>query len=518
VASIKVAGVQFTTQNKQTFTPDWNACMKTSLTKSLLGFTLVHVVCGLQAADPRLDSWLTTYSGRYARVYLTDADKAAGNAVATWSRGMISQSLPAYCGVYEAAASPTWSYVRTTGLGSHVMGPWYLNAAHTTLFPNVPRSSATLFRIPRAPTVPGAKTLTGLGAIGVFVDGVVMFDSRDAFSVSSASGTEANPGLGIWNRDAYVNEGVTFDPANAHQPGSGQYHYHANAIALRHLLGDNVIFEATPRTYREDTNNPVPAHSPILGWVRDGFPIYGPYGYANATNPASAVRRMISGFVPRNISIVSVSNRTTLPVWAGRAQGRSTTLAASEYGPPVSVNANPNLSRPFGRYLEDNDYLGDLGFTQGVHFDLDEYNGRFCVTPEFPGGTYAYFTAITSNGTPAMPYNIGRQFYGNPTGGTVMGGAYPETVTTNFLGGANLALRLQTPDVAGGNVTLTWSSAEGGTYVVSATTNLQSWVSNAVPAVVATSHVARATEPGAGTNHPGRFYKVTRTALAPFTN
>ena len=394
------------------------------------------------------------------------------------------------------------------------MGPWYGDAAHSTLFMNVPKSSATLYRIPRTPTIPVSKTLTGLGPIGLFVDGVIMFDSRDAFSVSAASGTEANPGLGIWNRDAFVNEGVTFDPANAHQPGSGQYHYHANAIALRALLGDNVNFNAATKLCRENTNNPAPAHSPILGWVRDGFPVYGPYGYATGTNPASGVRRMVAGFIPRALSVAAVSNRTTLPVWAGRAQNRSTTLAAAQYGPPVST------TRPFGRYLEDNDYLGDLGFTPGTHFDLDEFNGRFCVTPEFPGGTYAYFTAIGSDGTPAFPYNIGRQYYGNPTGATIMGGVHPESVTTNFVGGANAALRLETPAAAnsGADITLTWSSTEGGTYVLAASTNLQTWATNVLPSVTATSRVARATEPGAGTNHAQRFYKVTRNTLAPYTN
>jgi len=466
------------------------------------------------AADARLDSWFTEHTGQYARSYLTDADRISGNAVSTWSRGAISQALPAYCGVYEISSSAGWVYLRTTGLGSHTMGPWYGNAAHSQLFMNVPKSSATLYRIPRTPTVPASKTLTGLGPIGLFVDGVIMFDSRDAFSVSAASGTEANPGLGIWNRDAFVNEGVTFDPANAHQPGSGQYHYHANAIALRALLGDNVNYDPVTKLYRENTNNPASAHSPILGWVRDGFPVYGPYGYANATNPASAVRRMISGFIPRDLSNTSVSNRSTLPVWAGRAQNRSFTLAAAQYGPPVSA------TRPFGRYLEDNDYLGDLGFTLGTQFDLDEFNGRFCVTPEFPGGTYAYFTAISSSGAPVFPYNIGRQYYGNPSGAAIMGGAYPEPVTTNFVGGGNFVPRLLSPGFAnvGADVTLTWSSTEGGTYVVAASTNLQTWATNIVPSVTATGAVARATEAGAGTNHAQRFYKVTRTALAPYTN
>ena len=47
------------------------------------------------------------------------------------------------------------------------------------------------------------------------VNGVSMFDSRDAFSYVNASATDASPqngltGDGIWNRDGYHNEGVTF--------------------------------------------------------------------------------------------------------------------------------------------------------------------------------------------------------------------------------------------------------------------------------------------------------------------
>lgn len=479
---------------------------------------LVMMVTGTQvfaSVEPQIESWFTPFSGTYGRVYLTDADRLAGNAVSTWSRGAISQSLPAYCGVYEVASSPNWVYVRTTGLGTHVMGPWYGNAAHTTLFMNLPKSASTLMRIPRVPGVPASKTLTGLGPIGVFVDGVIMFDSRDAFSVSASSGSEANPGLGIWNRDAFVNEGMTFDPANAHQPGSGQYHYHANAIALRHRLGDHVNLDPVTKLYSEASGLEAPKHSPILGWVKDGFPVYGPYGYSNPTNPASAIRRMISGYVPRDLSSAAVSNRTSLPAWAARAQSRSgTVLSAAQYGPPVSA------SRPFGRYLEDNDYLGDLGKTIGVDFDLDEQNGRFCVTPEFPNGTYAYFTAIDSAGTPTFPYNIGRQYHGNPTGGAVAGGSYPETVTTNFVGGVNSELRLQTPAVSAGghDVTLTWSSVEGGTYVVSAVTNLQAGTKETLATVTATNRLTRVTDSNPGARPVERFYRVTRTGVAPYSN
>src|SRR4051812_5515083 len=103
-------------------------------------------------ADPQLDSWFTSYSGKYARIYATDADKTSGNAVNTWSRGTISQTVPAYCGIYFVANSAGWVYIRSTGLASHTMGPWYLNAARSQLFPNVPHNTASLYRIPRSPT------------------------------------------------------------------------------------------------------------------------------------------------------------------------------------------------------------------------------------------------------------------------------------------------------------------------------------------------------------------------------
>src|SRR5256885_10722000 len=99
--------------------------------------------------------------------------------------------------------------------------------------------------------------------------------------------------------------------------------------------------------------------------------------------------------------------------------------------------------------MEDNDYLGDLGYMKGADFDLDEYNGRYCVTPQFPNGTYAYFVSINSSGSPAFPYNIGRAFYGNPTGASVS--SITETVVTNFVGGSGSALKLQPPTVQSGS-------------------------------------------------------------------
>ncbi|MFM1770337.1 MAG: hypothetical protein RJA22_2866, partial [Verrucomicrobiota bacterium] len=48
--------------------------MKTFLCVALLAAGTLPVA----AADPRVDSWLTTGTSRYARLYETDADLAAG--------------------------------------------------------------------------------------------------------------------------------------------------------------------------------------------------------------------------------------------------------------------------------------------------------------------------------------------------------------------------------------------------------------------------------------------------------
>jgi hypothetical protein len=258
------------------------------------------------------------------------------------------------------------------------------------------------------------------------------------------------------------------------------------------------------KIYTESTNPPT-KHSPILAWTADGLPVYGPYGYSISNNANSGIRRMISGYVLRNgqfgTSNLNVTGRTTIPQWAVRLFN----VSSNQTGAPLTG------IHTLGCYMEDNDYLGDRGYIQGTNtFDLDEYNGRWCVTPEFPGGTYAYFVSISSIGAPVFPYNIGRGYYGNPTGGVVP--AIAETVATNFLGGTNLTGTINPPAVKSGSVTLTWSAVEGGSYQVEATTNLSTW--NALATGVTPNQTA-----GGYTNITAldkRFYRVGRTSVAGF--
>jgi len=476
----------------------------------LLLFVLATSVAA-HAGDPQFESWQTANTRRYARIYETDAARLAGTAVTTWTRGATSQPTPSYAGVIQVSSSANWVYLRSTGLGTHVMGPWYGNAAHTQAFPSYPANMGVLFRIPRTPTIPTTKTLTGLAAIGYFVDGVAAFDNRDAFSYSTASSTDASPvnglrGDGVWNREAYHNEGQTFDPAFAHQAMTN-HHYHANAPAVRYQLGDHVDFNPTTKIYTESTG-PVTAHSPIVAWLQDGLPVYGPYGYSSPMDAKSGLRRMTSGYVKRDgtngTTNLAATGRTILPSWATRTQNRAATLPTTAYGPAVSA------AYALGHFIEDFDYLGDLGKTQGTDFDLNENNVRFCVTPEFPAGTWAYFLTIEADGTPKYPNMVGRSFHGAATGGNV--NAINEPVT-EFVRASQASPISVSATNTGGAVSITWSSVEGATYRIETSPDATTW-SALTAATAVTSSGGDTTN--FSTTTIANNYRVTLTALATY--
>jgi hypothetical protein len=123
-------------------------------------------------------------------------------------------------------------------------------------------------------------------------------------------------------------------------------------------------------------------HGPLIGFAFDGCPIYGAYGWEDGTKN---VKRMKPSYRLRNIT-----ERSTL------ANGQALTQA--QYGPTLAA-------QPPGAYAEDFEYLAGSD-------DLDERNGRLCVTPEYPNGTYAYFATIDENGVSAYPYMIGPTYYG----------------------------------------------------------------------------------------------------------
>ena len=233
---------------------------------------------------------------------------------------------------------------------------------------------------------------------------------------------------------------------------------------------------------------------------------------------------MISGYVLRDgthgTTNLGVTGRTTLPAWAALAQSRSAILSAGQYGPTTNTYS-------LGHYSEDYDYLGDHQYTQGVtnndgtFYDLNQYNARWCVTPEYPNGTWAYFESITSNGISWYPYHIGRWFLDSPTGGTTnLATMNADTPLTQYYKGAtNLQEVMSAPAVnkTNGNVTLAWSAMEGGTYQVNVSTNLLlNWTTNTALTTTATNNSVAEIETGAAATNAIRFYRVARTSVAAF--
>jgi arylsulfatase A-like enzyme len=458
-------------------------------------------------------SWQKVTGAEYARIYRTQAAALAGNSVTTWEPGGMvqngTQATPVYAGVESVRVSGNWVYVKGSALPHYTMGPWYFDALKTQIFVNYPNKWDMLARIPRSPVPAVTRSNTNFGPIAIWVNSAIIHNQLDAFYWNGAADVDTGAtGRESWTRNARYAEGLTFDPAGAHQPFTGESHHHINPMALRYELGDHVNYSAASHIYTEASTPPL--HSPILGWSFDGYPIYGPYGFATANDAGSGVRRMVSGYVMRDGSFgttnLNSTGRTTLPQWALDA-GHATT----PNGPGVNAN------QPLGWYLQDFDHLADRGYTQGVDFDLDRYNGRWCVTPEFPDGTYAYFVTIAADNSPAYPYIIGRQYYGVKQGGnygaasTVGFAAVDSPNVTIYQGGELASLAVKALSKSGGQVTLTWSSVEGGRYTVEQSADLSGW-SNAVTNVPG---AAFSTPQTVGAIDPKSFYRVRRDSVDP---
>lgn len=492
------------------------------------------------SATPLESSWFTEYSGQYARIYTDLNAEATNESVTTWDHPTGNDQLtPTYAGVHEISKNNNNLFIRTSGLGFHVMGPWI--GGRNGIFNNYPGNIVRVVRFPMNPvidTIP--RTITGGGPIGYLVDGVSMFDSRDALSFRHDVGLDATPGGiredgpgdGIWNRNAFITEVSTFDVSNAH-PLSELLHHHAQPKGLRHLMGDSLDYDVTTNTYTEAPNG---KHSPILGWNFDGFPIYGPYAYSKPLDPDSPVRRMITGYQLRDGSNGSANlpanGRTSIPEWVTRNEPgvRTNPLnAATQYGPNVNSTAGGETF-VLGHYIEDHAYKGDLtgltlydeniaatrDFIPTTDFDLNEYNVRWAVTPEFPEGTWAYYICIDGNGLSTFPFTMSRYHFG------VVSGTDDTNLPANreiiFEGGPEAPQKLRNiaMDDASGDITLTWSGVEGGTYRIERSSELEGWQLLTDNAQTNDRSFGSEVDPARGNTDGKQFYRGALTAIAPF--
>ncbi|WP_341903300.1 YHYH protein [Fluviicola taffensis] len=337
--------------------------------KQTAAIILFSLSSGLSFSQgPSITSWLqnTTLMGSHY---------VSGNSTA------IQDNIPVNTQLVQYSAS--WVYVTTNGIPSYPTGP-FLDGN-----PSLATDQNAIFKIPLNPTQnTGTLTATTGGNIGVFINGVALFDYRDGVSWKNstnalAGGPLGGMGDGVWNRDAVVAERGGFDCAKGH-PAMGNYHHHQSPSAFDL---DLQVISTVCNLYDSDGLYAIDStqHSPLIGYAYDGFPIYGAYAYKNADGTGGIVR-MKSSFSLRNITV------------------RNTYYDGS------SVTAGPavNATYPLGYFRE------DYEFTAPASADyLDIHNGRFCVTPEYPAGIYCYFATVDENWNSAYPYAVGPTFYGN---------------------------------------------------------------------------------------------------------
>lgn len=198
---------------------------------------------------------------------------------------------------------------------------------------------------PIAPAHTGENTVTresGYALNGVKFDpataGTCADDATSDRNCNYAMGTDA------WNMVATPGDTspwrFTFgvDDSDAHVQPSGAYHYHGIPVLLVENLNPD---HATSMT--------------LIGWAMDGYPMYSVEGYSDPLDSSSAVVDVASSY---------------------------RTLADPLPNRPSTTDF------PMGHFEQDWEYVAGSG-------DLDECNGRFGVTPEFPEGIYHYYVTRT---------------------------------------------------------------------------------------------------------------------------
>jgi hypothetical protein len=356
----------------------------------LICFALILSLEGYTQTNPAILKWLqnTSLTGSY---YMSGSSTALPNSI------LVNCQKVEY--------SSNWVYVHTKGVPSYPTGP-FLDGN-----PSNASDQNAIFKFPLNPVKKtGALQETNAGNIGVFVNGVALFDYRDGVAWNTTTnalcGGPGNPpcpgGMGAkqaWNRDAIPAEKAGFDCSKGH-PAMGNYHHHQNPSAFKL---DLKVVSTICNLYDADglyTIN-TSTHSPLIGFAHDGFPIYGAYGYKNTDGTGGVVR------IKSSYQLRSITARTH------HADG--TDVAD---GPPVST------TYPLGYFREDYEFVPHTG--SGDY--LDSNNGRFCVTPEYPLGIYCYFATVDSNHNSAYPYVVGPYFYGEVTAAKVT--SVTETTTT----------------------------------------------------------------------------------------
>jgi hypothetical protein len=181
----------------------------------------------LPACDDDDDKQTDTVPDPFLKIYGASDIYLDGDFVVIKSNGLPDHKSPYYTGGnYEAYNGTNASFQKN---------------------PNSISEQSLTFRIPLDPVAASSPASTPLGAIGISINGIPFYNQY------------AGPSQPL------TNEINSFDQYNGHPQNSGQYHYHVEPLYLTTNEGKNAL----------------------LGFLLDGFPVYGPMENGNTVTNSS---------------------------------------------------------------------------------------------------------------------------------------------------------------------------------------------------------------------------------------
>ena len=241
-----------------------------------------------------------------------------------------------YASTSEWTCTGTTRELRANGIPDHDVGTFPNPNNPNTI---VEQTVSASYSLAPAETTSATELGGPRGATGYVLNGVKIDAGTGGSCDDTGTSCSLAGNVGSWRIEALGQTSFDFgtDENNAHVQPNGEYHYHGMPEGFIAKRGGN----SSTMT--------------LIAWAADGFPIYARYGYSIAEDATSALK-VITG------SYQLVTN--------------------------VSASRPSTNDLPLGTFQQDWEYVAGSG-------DLDECNGRFGVTPEFPEGIYHYYATDT---------------------------------------------------------------------------------------------------------------------------
>lgn len=222
------------------------------------------------------------------------------------------------------------------------------------------------------------------GPVGIAANGAYLYSP--AHPIGSLPNSLKDPHPGLNYNIVHFKDVFNLDASQGSPTAFGEYGYYSGAFIFS-TWQDSKVYNSNNYyavdSFGKDHLRTTQGHSKIIGFAFDGYPVYGPYGYSEPLESSS------------RISIMKSSYRLK----------QSDSHRPSKYKESDTVDINGDLvNLDLGSFIQDYEYIEGLG-------TLDKQNGRYCKTPEYPNGTYAYFITFDNQTSqvPAYPYIFGDQ-------------------------------------------------------------------------------------------------------------